>query len=625
MYSFLKPTLLSLSFLSIGLSVSTAAHPSRGLWVGEVALDQVNEATGAVGDSNTYEFTDPEVTTPTSDTAYLRLILHVNGAGQVQLLKSVAIVNDGDDNIVLLTDPDLYSNYPGIAQRIASAFFDYSNTAAVTAVDALIDTATETAVTEALGGAVRSAIEAAIVADLDDVILQADGDTAYFVLDPATASYFRDDFFTPTDSNSIADKVAELIDGSIAAPTAVDFLYADRSVRYAPPFATDPLGGNFNAKVILAELFRDQTTLYGDTRGIDAIVNLVVAAADAVTPTDDLADRQADARLAAQEAWFNAADVGQAYNRFLARVEFTSLPEVMVPVAAAEALAAEALGEDEAGIIAAVTAALLGEAPVQLAYTEASLIAALSKKGTFDATPIGDLRPKRRIDLVVAATAESAAAQVLLSTDEDVLLATVEDAIDTTLDGIDSDPVFATAPLVEYSEFVTGTDYSAAATKAAQTAASEAFFQYSSGETDPERLTKLTRSAVNKALVATRNTAATLPQHSILLDGTLEASGSVSGELKLAALAPTNPFLHRFHPDNSEGFAIHRKISITVDSPEGGASFERAGYGVSRLSGTYLEEISGLHKPLGNSQDIGLKTQGSFTLNRLTLIDTLNF
>ena len=36
------------------------------------------------------------------------------------------------------------------------------------------------------------------------------------------------------------------------------------------------------------------------------------------------------------------------------------------------------------------------------------------------------------------------------------------------------------------------------------------------------------------------------------------------------------------------------------------------------------EEIFGLHKPLGPNQDIGLKVEGAFVLNRITLVDTLN-
>jgi hypothetical protein len=82
--------------------------------------------------------------------------------------------------------------------------------------------------------------------------------------------------------------------------------------------------------------------------------------------------------------------------------------------------------------------------------------------------------------------------------------------------------------------------------------------------------------------------------------------------------------MHRRHPDHTEGFPITRRISLTVDAPTPGNS-GRAGYGVSRITGTYAEEIFGLHKPLGNSQNVGLRTRGTFNLNRLTFVETLNF
>jgi hypothetical protein len=45
---------------------------------------------------------------------------------------------------------------------------------------------------------------------------------------------------------------------------------------------------------------------------------------------------------------------------------------------------------------------------------------------------------------------------------------------------------------------------------------------------------------------------------------------------------------------------------------------------VDEISGTYAEEIFGLHKPLGPSKNIGLKVAGSFKLHRISLIDALN-
>ena len=78
--------------LSMGLvcSAFAATNPYRGLWVGQVALNRVNEVTIPLDEDNNPIAPDPVVATPTADTAYFRLILHVNGSGQVSLLKDVA-------------------------------------------------------------------------------------------------------------------------------------------------------------------------------------------------------------------------------------------------------------------------------------------------------------------------------------------------------------------------------------------------------------------------------------------------------------------------------------------------------------------------------------------------------
>ena len=71
------------------------------------------------------------------------------------------------------------------------------------------------------------------------------------------------------------------------------------------------------------------------------------------------------------------------------------------------------------------------------------------------------------------------------------------------------------------------------------------------------------------------------------------------------------------------GFDITRKIRLDFD-PTPTAPQTRAGYGVNRLTGTFREEIDGLHKPLGPQKTIGLKVEGRFELQRISLIDTLN-
>ena len=97
----------------------------------------------------------------------------------------------------------------------------------------------------------------------------------------------------------------------------------------------------------------------------------------------------------------------------------------------------------------------------------------------------------------------------------------------------------------------------------------------------------------------------------------------MTGTIFLPADHPTNPFRHRRHPDHRSGFDVQRQIRIDFDGdPED--PLEPAGFGVDRITGTYREEVLGLHKPLGPDKDIGLKVEGKFELNRISLIDTLN-
>lgn len=613
-----RTSLFILTLFALCGTSSWAGTPSQGLWVGEVALNAVNEATGAVGNSNTYEFSDPEVPTPTSDTAFLRVILHVNGAGQVRLLKSVAIVEggvlpDGSQDLLLLTDPSLYPQYPGIAKRIATAFFDFGDQRAVTVVQDLIDTATATAVTEARSGKTKAQIETEVLTDLGEVKTNANLDAAY--LDRGTSganSFLRAPaFFTAQEVQDIADKVALLIhDGT---KPASKFYYDSSKGTYQSPFAADPVSGRFAALIPIA-----QALAYGDTRGIDAIAGIVAAAAEAVDATvagANLATKQANARLAAEGAYHNAADLTQAYNKFISSSVFTaSFPAETVTAAVQAALTAQGRGDSGADILIAVTDKLLTEATVSAAYTAAETIRTASLWG--------DLRARRAVDLLVNRVAASAAAQVLVSQDEATLKKTVEDAVAAALGDVKAAPVFSSAPSPAYSGFVTGSDYQAAVVNAAKTAAAEASFQFGAGVTNADQLTTKTKAAVTKALTSVRNQAALLPQDSLAMSGGLSAGNSLNGTLYLPALAPTNPFMHRQHPDHTEGYPVTRRISMTIDAADPGAS-GRSGYGVSRLSGTYLEEIFGLHKPLGNN--LGLRTQGTFTLNRLSFVDSLNF
>jgi hypothetical protein len=617
-----KATLFAPAIAILLGTTAGAFHPSQGLWVGEIALNAVNEATGAVGNSNTYEFRDPRTVTPTADTAFLRLILHVNGAGQVSLLKSVAIVEreafpGGGTNLLLITDPNLYPQFPGIARRIASASFDFGNQQAVTAVQSLMDTATQSAVSRVVAGSggTQSIVESAVLADLQPVVSGANVNSAYLDRGTGATSFLTKDFFSEADVDLIANAAASLIHQKAKVPA--DFAFRPEVDGYQP-FPSDPLAGSFAARVTLAKALRDRS-FYKDTRGLEAIAGVAFAAAVAAEDAGQAADleaRQAAARRAAQDARHNAADVAQAYNRFLAGSAFGAIRVAVPEVAVNAALDAQGRGRSQAQIAVAVKDALVLNNSVASALTEAVTLKSASLWG--------DPRAERSVQQILDQVAAAAAEQVIVSTERPALRKKVEDTVVAAYEAIKAAPVFTQAPSAAYTGFVTAASYQAAAATAAKTATSEVLFQYRAGVTDAKQLTFFSQRAVNKALTSIRSTAAVLPQNSIPLSGNLAPGGKLGGVIHLPALAPTNPFMHRRHPDHPEGFPITRRISIEVDVPAAGDT-GRAGYGVSRITGTYFEEILGLHKPLGSNQDIGLRTQGAFDLNRLTLVDALNF
>lgn len=116
--------------------------------------------------------------------------------------------------------------------------------------------------------------------------------------------------------------------------------------------------------------------------------------------------------------------------------------------------------------------------------------------------------------------------------------------------------------------------------------------------------------------------------------GALGTSGSAECSFTLSSGAPTNPFLHRFHPDHdnldeqfttalqgakAESYEIARKIKLTFssrypanpDEPERHATSKPPGWGASLLGGIYGETVTGLHKDT-------LSVSGWFTMKRIS-------
>jgi hypothetical protein len=115
-----------------------------------------------------------------------------------------------------------------------------------------------------------------------------------------------------------------------------------------------------------------------------------------------------------------------------------------------------------------------------------------------------------------------------------------------------------------------------------------------------------------------------LTLNEVPLTGQLAPGGTLTGTIYLGADHPTNPFRHKYNPIELHGYAITRALTVSFDSTPGTNAPSQPGFGVDLISGTYHESISGLHKPLGPNQDIGLLTDGIITLERISPVAVLN-
>ena len=265
------------------------ANPYRGLWVGEVKLDAVNEVSVPLDAQNIPRAPQPAVPTKTFDAANLRLILHVNGAGQVNLLKQVAILNrkagaaQSENDIVLVTDERLYGSFPPQpAQRIASVVFDFGDAKATTALDEVVNRAAQTAATNVTVANVATQATNAAQA----VINGADAAERF-------AGFLRDNM------NSGAVTALSVSGQATATQDAV----------------ATALKGSF----------------YGDTRGED-----MIAALEAAVRTGTAAEK----RQAAHNVAADFADVENKYQRFLSGELFG---DMLLATADAAAAAAQAM------------------------------------------------------------------------------------------------------------------------------------------------------------------------------------------------------------------------------------------------------------------------------------------
>lgn len=104
-------------------------------------------------------------------------------------------------------------------------------------------------------------------------------------------------------------------------------------------------------------------------------------------------------------------------------------------------------------------------------------------------------------------------------------------------------------------------------------------------------------------------------QFGLTLTGTFAPSNQLTGELVLPADHPTNPFLHRYHPDHgtNRSYVITRTLQFSL----GGTDTASAPPGELAINGTYSETLEGLHKNV-------LSTSGVLSLRRISEVTDLN-
>lgn len=105
--------------------------------------------------------------------------------------------------------------------------------------------------------------------------------------------------------------------------------------------------------------------------------------------------------------------------------------------------------------------------------------------------------------------------------------------------------------------------------------------------------------------------------HALPMLGGVSPGGACTGMIQLGKSDPANPFRHKFHPDHRTGYDLQRQFSLQFDGETADPLRDAPGYGVKRLTGTWRESISGVHK-------ITLMVEGSITLHRVSTIGALN-
>jgi hypothetical protein len=581
-------------FLIAALSASAdGVNPNTGLWVGTVALRTVNEVSIPKDANNVDVAPNPAIPTATADRADILLILHVNGAGQVSLLKDVAVVNrnaSGDahstladvvalgsdeSSLSLVTDPRLYAEFPmQKAVRLSSVVFDFGDAQATAAVDTLVSNVLAQVV---------AYVQSVPVNDIDSISERNDK------------------------VNTQAPIIAHAQDGLVTAADVSASFGTFLRTQFTPAkvlLVAQTTNGVDAQEMMVAATSLKNASFFGDTRALE-MVNAVKAAG-----TNEALNVAA-----------SFADTGNLYQRFVCGKLVGDA--LLAAAVCASTNPAVTLTELKGGLASAAT-------------TEALRIQAL-------ASPYTDTRAATALDTVLNAVIAAALANSGKPSAEIEVLATAAGKA-ARAELVVRYPIPRTAPTGDYTAFVTSTAFkSEASLTAARAALADALLEKASNPlTWQARVPIVARDAAVNALQSVYSTAALAMRNELLMTGAFGlGSGDprftadvlpqgqlgpagLTGTIRLPANHPTNPFRHRRNPDHSTGVDITRNLRIDFDAAASTNGVVPAAFGVTSVTGMYREEVLGLHKPLGPNQNIGLKTEGRFQLNRISRIDTLN-
>ncbi|KMT64332.1 LamG-like jellyroll fold domain-containing protein [Catenovulum maritimum] len=109
-----------------------------------------------------------------------------------------------------------------------------------------------------------------------------------------------------------------------------------------------------------------------------------------------------------------------------------------------------------------------------------------------------------------------------------------------------------------------------------------------------------------------------------MMQGSIGEGGAVSIVIEYAKDHPINPYRHLYHPDLDQGFVITRNIQFSFDAYSAEQKANNTKLGVSELSGTYTEKVTGLHKQTKDGSLAPIISTGQFNMQLVSPVTELN-